>query len=208
MFETEGSPTLDAEHLHGRRAMYYYDHTDLPFYYELADTFSLADRNFCSLLGPTYTNRNFLYAGTCFGLTDCQFPDLDALGVDDKRVTITDLMAEAGRSFGIFIDGDETVASVAPRIGTVYGDSLTKLLQRGLIRGSGNAYSFKDFLDLANKGELPDLTFVDADIREDADGNDEHAPGWYSFFNSSPFILHLLFVACCRQCAVWPVICS
>jgi phospholipase C len=51
----------------GARAMGYYDARDLPFYYSLASTFAIADRFFCSLLGPTFPNRFFLLAGTSDG---------------------------------------------------------------------------------------------------------------------------------------------
>lgn len=51
----------------GARAMGYYDQTDIPFYYDLAKTFAISDKYFCSLLGPTYPNRLFFFAGTSFG---------------------------------------------------------------------------------------------------------------------------------------------
>ncbi|MBL8685153.1 MAG: alkaline phosphatase family protein [Myxococcales bacterium] len=52
----------------GRRALGYLDQSDLPFYYELANTFAIGDRYFCSLLGPTFPNRLYLMAATSFGL--------------------------------------------------------------------------------------------------------------------------------------------
>jgi phospholipase C len=54
----------------GVRAMGYYDATDLPFYYWLAGEFSIADHYFCSLLGPTWPNRMYLYAASSRGLTE------------------------------------------------------------------------------------------------------------------------------------------
>ena len=50
--------------------MGYWTEHDLPFYYGLARTFPLADRWFCSCLGPTFPNRRFLIAGTANGLID------------------------------------------------------------------------------------------------------------------------------------------
>ena len=47
--------------------MGYYTQTDLPFYYSLASTFAIDDRYFCSVLGPTFPNRSYLYAATSFG---------------------------------------------------------------------------------------------------------------------------------------------
>lgn len=53
----------------GRRAMSYYDQTDLPFYYWVANEFAIADHYFCSLLGPTWPNREYLYAASSRGAT-------------------------------------------------------------------------------------------------------------------------------------------
>jgi len=50
--------------------MGYWTADDLPFYYGLARTFPVADRWFCSCLGPTFPNRRFLIAGTAHGLID------------------------------------------------------------------------------------------------------------------------------------------
>ena len=41
----------------------------LPFAYSLAENFTLANRWFCSVPGPTYPNRRFLLAGTAYGGT-------------------------------------------------------------------------------------------------------------------------------------------
>ena len=50
--------------------MGYWTETDLPFYHGLARVFPVADRWFCSCLGPTFPNRRFLIAGTAHGLID------------------------------------------------------------------------------------------------------------------------------------------
>jgi phospholipase C len=50
--------------------MGFWTETDLPFYYGLARTFPVADRWFCSCLGPTFPNRRFLISGTAHGLID------------------------------------------------------------------------------------------------------------------------------------------
>ena len=51
----------------GKRAMGYYTEQDLPCFYSLANTFALADHNFSSVIGPTFPNREYLYAATSFG---------------------------------------------------------------------------------------------------------------------------------------------
>ena len=44
----------------GIRTMSYFTRADLPFHYALADAFTICDRYFCSVLGPTNPNRLYL----------------------------------------------------------------------------------------------------------------------------------------------------
>jgi phospholipase C len=76
--------------------MGYWTERDLPFYYGLARTFPLADRWFCSCLGPTFPNRRFLLAGTALGLID----DLPYELVDYPRNgTVFDMLTSNGISW-------------------------------------------------------------------------------------------------------------
>jgi phospholipase C len=52
----------------GPGSMGYWTDEDLPFYYSLANTFTLANRWFCSAPCQTYPNRRFLMAGTASGV--------------------------------------------------------------------------------------------------------------------------------------------
>jgi phospholipase C len=45
-------------------AMGYYTRADLPYYYALADAFTLCDNYFCSVMGPTDPNRLYSMAGS------------------------------------------------------------------------------------------------------------------------------------------------
>ena len=51
----------------GIRALGYYDASDLGYYYTLANTFSIGDRYFASILGPTWPNRMFFHSASTFG---------------------------------------------------------------------------------------------------------------------------------------------
>jgi phospholipase C len=42
----------------------HYTRQDIPFYYALADAFTVCDQSFCSVLGPTSPNRVFFWSGT------------------------------------------------------------------------------------------------------------------------------------------------
>src|SRR5262249_30118850 len=42
----------------------FYNRADIPFYYALADAFTICDQNFCSSLTATTPNRTYLWTGT------------------------------------------------------------------------------------------------------------------------------------------------
>jgi phospholipase C len=60
----DGFVTTGAGH-----AMAYYTRSQLPAIYGLADQFTVCDRWFCSVLGPTWPNRFFLHGATSMGRT-------------------------------------------------------------------------------------------------------------------------------------------
>ena len=47
----------------GPIVMGYYDRQDIPFYYALADAFTICDEYYCSVIGPTMPNRLYLMSG-------------------------------------------------------------------------------------------------------------------------------------------------
>jgi phospholipase C len=79
----------------GARAMGYFDQNDIPFYFQLASTFSISDHYFCALLGPTWPNRMYFYAATSFGLTSNTLPPAGA-------TTIMDALNKANVSWKIY----------------------------------------------------------------------------------------------------------
>ncbi|MGF7041724.1 phosphocholine-specific phospholipase C [Mucilaginibacter lappiensis] len=52
------------EYRHMPLTMGYYNREDLPFYYALADAFTVCDQNFCSALTGTNPNRLYFWSGT------------------------------------------------------------------------------------------------------------------------------------------------
>jgi phospholipase C len=83
----------------GHFAMGYYDATDLPFYYFLANTFSIADRYFGAALGGTWANRDYLYAGTSDGIHDTGERTL-------TKPTIFDALDKASIGWTVYTDGN------------------------------------------------------------------------------------------------------
>jgi phospholipase C len=148
----------------GDRSLYYYDNTDLPFLYDLANTFAVADHYFCSVLGPTWPNRMYLTAATSFGMTYNSFPDLTGYefpsGMD---ATIIDELERRHTTWGVYADGE-------PGIGVVYGPLAAK-------RWSHSYDSLETFMTLAKSGQLPQLSIVDPNLTaEGPKGDDDHPP--------------------------------
>ncbi len=48
----------------GPMTMGYYTRKDLPYYYAMADAFTVCDNYFCSVIGPTHPNRTYQISGT------------------------------------------------------------------------------------------------------------------------------------------------
>jgi phospholipase C len=49
---------------HGPYTMGYYERQDIPFHFALAESFTICDGYHCSVLGPTWPNRLYLFSGT------------------------------------------------------------------------------------------------------------------------------------------------
>ena len=141
--------------------MGYYDDTDLPFYYDLAKTFAINDRYFCSVIGQTFPNRAYFVAGTSFGhLTTSEI--IQGGGYKPLNGTIYDRMDAAGVTWTDYF-------SDLP-FALIYATS------------PGHTKPVSAFAADAAAGTLPDVAFVDASalptqiINGHITGTDEHPP--------------------------------
>ncbi|ROQ22423.1 phosphocholine-specific phospholipase C [Gallaecimonas pentaromativorans] len=82
--------------------MGYFKRDDMPFYYALADAFTICDGYHCSLFGPTNPNRMFLWTGTS-GLTVGNSGPQVVANKDDGNWT-----SDMGRDHGEFTPYDWT----------------------------------------------------------------------------------------------------
>lgn len=172
----------------GLRAMQYYGQTELPFYYWLANEFAIGDRYFCSLLGPTWPNRMYLYAASSRGMTDnklvgfldthdgaCSTDEdcgLDApVGTCDNS---TSTCAPIGRTIFDYLEQrkiDWKVYSEGTPGWLMTFDAWT------LYQGE-HEKTLDDYYADAAAGTLPQVAFIDSLIGNEVyDGNDEHPPG-------------------------------
>jgi phospholipase C len=165
--------------------MGYWTAEDLPFYHGLARTFPVADRWFCSCLGPTFPNRRFLIAGTAHGLID----DLPWDLVDYPSAgTIFDALTTSGISWANYHNVNPALVVLRRLLGrggliaarrlaqlgrwlpgvtnAVRGNKsfTADLYPLGLARCVRHLRTTQQFIDDAAAGALPAVSIVDPDF--------------------------------------------
>jgi phospholipase C len=91
----------------GQKSFYYEDDTVIPFYYALANTFSVGDRYFASVMSSTWPNRFFFMAATSFGIGDNSFDTLDT--AEHPSAHLMGLLDQAGRTWRDYTDGPHQI---------------------------------------------------------------------------------------------------
>jgi phospholipase C len=134
----------------GHYVMSYYTRAELPFYNFLADSFAISDSYFASQLGPTDSNRDFMYAATSRGLAESH----TEVAMANQR-TIFDALDDAHVTWGVYTSG-------RPR-------------QESALGWGCDHKNFYDepalYAALAAPDTLPAVIFVDPGVDED-----EHPP--------------------------------
>ena len=144
-----------------QRIMDYFGMNDLPVLHELAKHFTICDRWYSSVPGPTWTNRFFVHSGTSKGVVTMPTSLLDTkyyLHYDQD--TIFDRLNLAKKTWRIYF-GD------VPQ-------SLVLVHQRR----PENAIHYRlihKFYDDVNDGALPDYTFIEPNYQK-GEQNDDHPP--------------------------------
>jgi phospholipase C len=137
----------------GPVAMGYWDRTDIPFYYDLASTFPLCDRFFCSVLAQTYPNRRFLLAGTASGVVTTSASNLGQF--PPTNGTILDRLHAHGISWRDYYTDLPAVGVILKNV-TTYEKNLSPIDQ-----------FYKD----AKAGTLPAVSFVDPNFEHQSEEN-------------------------------------
>lgn len=70
----DSKPSGHREYANMPLTMGHYTREDVPFYYALADAFTVCDQHFCSSLTGTMPNRLYLWSGTIRGVPDASAP--------------------------------------------------------------------------------------------------------------------------------------
>ena len=147
---------IDPADPNGSRTMGYFDESVLPFYYNLANQFSIADHYFASMLTQTFPNRFYLLAGTSFGHIE-QRPAARG-GYTQK--TVFELLDKAKITWKIYLASFQVERAVHVR--AKHKSHLAKMPQY-----------YKD----AAAGKLPQVAFVESSPFGGVNvESDEHPP--------------------------------
>ncbi|HEV2118363.1 MAG TPA: alkaline phosphatase family protein [Terriglobales bacterium] len=135
----------------------YYTQDDLNFYYYLAEHFAISDRQFSSLLGPTFPNRAYLMAATSFRHVSNIGPPTG--GFKPTNGTIFDLLDKNGVSWADY-----------------YQDLAQSLSFRPF--DAHNLPLAVFYSQAAGRGSLPQVSLIDPNFGSvsAAAANDEHPP--------------------------------
>jgi phospholipase C len=132
-------------------AMHYWDKRDIPFTYSLAEHFPIGERHFCSVLGQTFPNRRFLFAGTSFGTVDDTFPN-----DPPPNGTIFDRLDANRINWAVYYQNYPTLELVPDADTPARAPRVRK---------------FDGFLSDAAAGRLPQFTFLDPNYSTTSEEN-------------------------------------
>jgi len=141
----------------GPMTMGYYSRNDLPYYYALADAFTICDRYHCSVMGSTNPNRLYLWTGTVDPGGQRGGPGIDNSETPPYRwTTYPERLQKAGVSWRIYQEPDnfdDNALAWFKRFQQVPKSS--PLAVNGLIRRSAEA-----FADDVARDRLPQISWI------------------------------------------------
>ncbi|HEY1470492.1 MAG TPA: alkaline phosphatase family protein [Candidatus Acidoferrum sp.] len=148
-------------------AMGYYNRADLPYYYALADAFTVCDNFFCSVMGPTDPNRLYTMAGSIDPDGTNGGPILQTVITNRAslfgRLTYTTMpeqLQTRGISWKVYSSPDETIA------GGIVSDNVLPYFKNFQDPSSvlhQNAFGPQfpvDFLADVASGNLPQVSWI------------------------------------------------
>lgn len=141
----------------GPLTMGYYDRRDIPFHFALADAFTVCDMYFCSVLGPTSSNRLYMYTGQIDPDGNEGGPAIitSAYNRDLSWTTYPERLQEAGISWRVYWTDQGNSLPVFKQYRYNDPDVTSPLYQNGIVKRDVSEWAD----DVAN-GRLPQVTWL------------------------------------------------
>ncbi|BCJ33974.1 putative non-hemolytic phospholipase C [Actinocatenispora thailandica] len=155
----------------GPFTMAYYTREDLPFHYALADAFTVCDSYFCSVLGPTHPNRVMAISGTVDPDGTLGGPVVDNHSTGFRWTTYPERLQRAGISwrYCTAYPPDTDLGWFKAFQDARPGDAL---YDNAMV-----PYSPSMVADMIRGGDLPSVTWLDAQYLPSVYGLPEAAEG-------------------------------
>jgi phospholipase C len=166
---------------YGVLTMAYYTRADLPYYYALADAFTICDGYHCSMMGPTHPNRLMSLSGTVDPAGGHGGPVLITNASPTARFSVSwptmpEVLEDAGVSWKVYSPPGTAYRADFPQVLGVtdailpyfsqYSDPSSTLYQKAF-----NPIYPDDFVRNIHRGTLPSVSWIIPPL-----GYDEHPP--------------------------------
>jgi phospholipase C len=136
--------------------MGYLARQDLPFYYALADAFTICDGYHASVMGPTHPNRYFLMTGSIDAMGKNGGPAINNKGTSYSWETYPERLERAGITWRIYHDWDGSGLNM-PRNFTQFQAAPEK---SALYEHAMRATSFHQLLSDLRSANIPQVTWI------------------------------------------------
>jgi phospholipase C len=140
----------------GPLTMGYLTRQDLPFYYALADAFTICDGYHCSVFGPTHPNRYYLMTGTNDPDGTHGGPAIDNSGRVYRWETYPERLERAGISWRIYHDFDDYNCNICKYFAQYQVVERTSPLFENALRNR----PFYELLWDLRTGNIPQVTWI------------------------------------------------
>jgi phospholipase C len=140
----------------GPLTMGYLARTDIPFYYALADAFTICDGYHASMLGPTHPNRFFLMTGTIDPDGTRGGPAITNRSGNYNWESYPERLQRAGISWRVYHDVDDYNCNVVKYLGQFRNLPTSSPLSDAALRNR----PFAELLSDLHSGNLPQVTWI------------------------------------------------
>jgi phospholipase C len=150
----------DSDFNDGPLTMGYYTRADLPFYYALADAFTICDDYHCSVMGPTNPNRYYAMTGSIDPSRKGGGPAIDNKGRRYNWETYPERLERAGVSWRIY--RSELSANIPIGLDVIMNFASFQDAGRrsALYENAGRRRPTEALLDDIRTGNLPQVTWI------------------------------------------------
>ena len=147
----------DADRERGPLTMGYLTRADLPFYFTLADAFTICDGYFCSMLGPTIPNRFFAMTGSIDAAGGSGGPQIDNhIRPSLSFESYPERLERAGITWRIYHDLDDFNCNVCKFLNQYRHAPPASALRHNALRNR----PFYELLYDLRTGNIPQVTWI------------------------------------------------